>query len=162
MFLNVFIEQSRTVCINSSLQLSHITKKDRSQHIYSQLIRFFLLLLLVTSLSDIPNIFLILALLLHYYSLVFQFSLQFVDTQCQLFVNLHVIYHLFWHLLLYVMCIDTLGLSGGKVRPDLHANSLERVPAALPVHPHHTIICAMLGHLSCVGSSNVVPPIGIG
>lgn len=52
--------------------------------------------------------------------------------------------------------------TGGKVRPDLHADGLEGIPAALPVHPHHTVICAVLGHLSCVGSAHVVSTIGIG
>lgn len=52
--------------------------------------------------------------------------------------------------------------TGGEVRPDLHADGLEGIPAALPVHPHHAVVCAVLGHLSGVGSAHVVSTIGIG
>lgn len=64
---------------------------------------------------------------------------------------------------LYLMCLDTPAhLFRVKERPDLHADGLEWVPAALPVHPHHAIICAMLGHASGVRPTYVVSTIGIG
>ena len=47
-------------------------------------------------------------------------------------------------------------------RSDLHAHRLQRVPGSLPVHPHHAIICAVLGHVLGVGSSPVVSAVGIG
>lgn len=51
---------------------------------------------------------------------------------------------------------------GAKDRLDLHADGLERVPAALPVHPHHTVVCAVLRHLLRVGAAYVVSAVGIG
>lgn len=59
-----------------------------------------------------------------------------------------------------VNCPTTL--SGDEVRFDLHADGLERIPAPPPVHPHHAVVCAVLGHLLRVGSANVVPAVGIG
>lgn len=53
-------------------------------------------------------------------------------------------------------------LSGDKERPDLHADGLDRIPAPLPVHPHHAVVCAVLGHLPRVGSAHVVTAVGIG
>lgn len=46
-------------------------------------------------------------------------------------------------------------------RSDLHADRFERIPRALPVHPHNAIICPMLGHIFCIRSSPVVSPIRI-
>lgn len=46
-------------------------------------------------------------------------------------------------------------------RSDLHADRFERIPRALPVHPHNAIICPMLGHIFCIRSSPVVSPIWI-
>lgn len=51
---------------------------------------------------------------------------------------------------------------GDKDRLDLHADGLERVPAALPVHPHHAVVCAVLRHLLRVGAAYVVSAVGIG
>lgn len=71
---------------------------------------------------------------------------------------------LFWRFPVCVVCVVALRhvLSGGKERPDLHADGLQRIPAALPVHPHNAIVCAMLGHLVRVGSAHVVSAVGIG
>lgn len=64
---------------------------------------------------------------------------------------------------LHLICLWILFLLAGlKERPDLHADSLERVPASFPVHPHDAIICAVLSHVPSVRSPNVVSPIGIG
>lgn len=52
--------------------------------------------------------------------------------------------------------------SRGEEGADLHADGLERVPAALPVHPHHAVVRAVLGHLLGVGSAHVVAAVGIG
>lgn len=52
-------------------------------------------------------------------------------------------------------------LSLFEVRSDLHADSFERIPRALPVHPHNAIICPMLGHVFCIRSAPVVSPIRI-
>lgn len=49
-----------------------------------------------------------------------------------------------------------------EVGPDLHAHGLERVPASLPVHPHHAVVGAVLRHVARVGSAHVVPAVGIG
>ena len=49
-----------------------------------------------------------------------------------------------------------------EVRPDLHGHLLHWVPGALPVHPHHSIICAVLCHVPGVRSTPVVSAIGIG
>lgn len=53
-------------------------------------------------------------------------------------------------------------LSGGIERSDLHADGLQWIPAALPVHPHHTVICAVLCHFWRIGSAYIVSPIWIG
>lgn len=63
------------------------------------------------------------------------------------------------------MCVLTLSptrLAGNEERPDLHADGLERIPAPLPVHPHHAVVRAVLGHLLRVGSAHVVAAVGIG
>lgn len=65
--------------------------------------------------------------------------------------------------ILYLTCLwILLQLIGLEERPYLHADGLERVPASFPVHPHHTIICAVLSHVPGVLSPNVVSAIGIG
>lgn len=65
--------------------------------------------------------------------------------------------------ILYLICLGILlQLTGLEERPDLHADGLEWVPASFPVHPHHTIICAVLSHVPGVRSPNVVSAIGIG
>lgn len=46
--------------------------------------------------------------------------------------------------------------------PDLHRHLLHRVPGPLPVHPHHSVIRAMLCHVPAVRSAPVVPAIRIG
>lgn len=64
--------------------------------------------------------------------------------------------------ILYLICLGILlQLTGLEERPDLHADGLEWVPASFPVHPHHTIICAVLSHVPGVRSPNVVSAIGI-
>lgn len=60
-------------------------------------------------------------------------------------------------------CVGILfQLSGLKDRTDLHTDGLEGVPASLPVHPNHAIICAVLRHVLGVRSPDVVSAIGIG
>ena len=60
-------------------------------------------------------------------------------------------------------CVDRVtSLSGDEVRFDLHADGLERIPAALPVHPHHAVVRAVLGHELGVGAADVVAAVGIG
>ena len=49
-----------------------------------------------------------------------------------------------------------------EVRPDLHGHLLHWVPGALPVHPHHSIIRAVLGHVPAVRPTPVVSAVGIG
>lgn len=46
--------------------------------------------------------------------------------------------------------------------PDLHRHLSHGVPRSLPVHPHHTIICAVLGHVPAVKATPVVSAIRIG
>lgn len=57
--------------------------------------------------------------------------------------------------------IIELQLARLKERPNLHADGFKRVPASLPVHPHHTIVCAVLSHVLRVLSPDVVSAIGI-
>ena len=49
-----------------------------------------------------------------------------------------------------------------KERSDLHAHGLQGEPAALPVHPHHAVVCAMLGHSAGISPAHVVPAVRIG
>ena len=51
---------------------------------------------------------------------------------------------------------------GSEERTDLHADGLERIPAALPVHPDHAVVRAVLRHLGRVSSAHVVAPVGVG
>lgn len=53
-------------------------------------------------------------------------------------------------------------LTGGEIRSDLHADGFKRVPAALPVHPHHAVVCAVFGHVPRVSPAHVVSAVGIG
>lgn len=46
--------------------------------------------------------------------------------------------------------------------PDLHRYPPHWVPRSLPVHPHHTVVCAMLGHVPAVKATPVVSAIWIG
>lgn len=58
------------------------------------------------------------------------------------------------------MCLCVL--FRGKEGPDLHADGLERVPRALPVHPDDAVVCSVLGHAFRVLSTPVVSPVRIG
>lgn len=54
------------------------------------------------------------------------------------------------------------GLVLWEVGPDLHGHLLHRVPGPLPVHPHHSIVCAVLCHVPGIRATPVVSAIWIG
>ena len=58
------------------------------------------------------------------------------------------------------MCV--LDLLGRKERSDFHAHGLQGVPAALPIHPHHAVVCAVLGHSARGSPAHIVPAVRIG
>ena len=61
------------------------------------------------------------------------------------------------------VCVCVWGLLLGLiVRSNLHAHGFQGVPAALPVHPHHAVVCAVLGHSARVSPADIIPAVRIG
>ena len=68
----------------------------------------------------------------------------------------------YWVILRRVSDHQGRTLSRGEEWSDLHTDGFQGIPRSLPVHPHHAVVCAVLGHVFGVLPAPVVPAVGVG